>query len=106
VVKGQFSIDNEYLLIWLTQGYVGLSALILIFLGSTISFARMGIQARTFQDRYLGFSLLGILLGVAMCLGTVWLSAQAFMLLFLIIGWSQAILPSTEKAPVPVAIYT
>jgi hypothetical protein len=106
VVKGQFSIDNEYLLIWLTQGYVGLSAVILIFLESSIACARLGIKARSFQDRYLSFSLLGIVLGVAMCLGTVWLSSQAFMLLFLIVGWSQAILPSVERRPLPVPVYT
>jgi hypothetical protein len=106
VVKGQFSIDNEYLLVWLTQGYVGLAALVLIIIDASISFTQLGIKARTFPERYLSFSLLGILLGVAVCLGTVWLSAQSFMLFFLIVGWSQAIAPAKKRQPQLVAIYT
>jgi hypothetical protein len=106
VVKGQFSIDNEYLLVWLTQGYVGLAALVLIIVDASISFTQLGIKARTFPERYLSFSLLGILLGVAVCLGTVWLSAQSFMLFFLIVGWSQAIAPAKKRQPQLVAIYT
>jgi hypothetical protein len=95
VMHGRFSIDNEYLLIWLTQGYVGLGTLILIFLDAMVSFTWLGIRSRTFQDRYLNFSLLGIFFGMAVCLGTVWLSAQAFMLFFLMVGWSQAIRPAS-----------
>ncbi len=49
-VGGQDSIDNEYLLVWLLQGYVGLTALILIFVEGTASLVRAGIKARSIQD--------------------------------------------------------
>lgn len=89
---GQESVDNEYLLVWLLQGYVGLTALILIFVEGIVSFVRAGIKARSFQERYFILTLFGILLGLAACVSTVWLADQAYEIFFLIIGWSQALL--------------
>ena len=57
---------------------MGLTAMVLLFIQGTASLGRLGIKARAVQDRYLVFSLLGIVLGMAVCLGTVWLSAHAF----------------------------
>jgi len=91
VIQGQTSIDNEFLLIWVTAGYVGLTALILIFVEAIISLGLLGMKARSYQDRYLTFSLLGIVIGMAVCLYTVWLSAQDYQLFFIIAGWSQSI---------------
>jgi hypothetical protein len=93
-IGGQSSIDNEYLLIWLVQGYVGLAALILIFVDASGSFLRLAIMARSFQERYFDYTLLGIVLGLGICSATVWLTCQSFILFFLIVGWSQAIRPS------------
>ncbi len=90
-IGGQDSIDNEYLHIWLLQGYVGLTSLILVIVDGTASFIRAGIKARSNQDRYFVFTLLGTLLGMAFCVYTVWLSDQPFEMFFLIIGWSQAL---------------
>jgi hypothetical protein len=90
-VGGQDSIDNEYLLVWLLQGYVGLASLILIVVEGTTSLVRAGIKARSIQERYFAFSLLGALLGMAFCVYTVWLSDQPYQMFFLIIGWSQAL---------------
>jgi hypothetical protein len=106
VLQGAYSIDNEFLLIWLTQGYVGAITLILIFVEATIAFAWRGMVARTFQDRYLSFSLLGVLLGLAVCLGTVWLSSQCYMLFFLIIGWSHAVRPGRMRVVEMVPVFT
>ena len=90
-IGGQNSIDNEYLLIWLLQGYVGLTALILIVVEGVASLVRAGIKARSTQERYFVFTLLGALLGMAVCLYTVWLSDQPYQMFFLFIGWSQAL---------------
>ncbi len=90
---GQDSVDNEFLLVWLVQGYVGLTSLILIFLEAGVSFLRVGIATRPFSERYFVFTLLGILLGFAVCLSTVWLANQSYELFFLLIGWSQSIRP-------------
>jgi hypothetical protein len=90
-VGGRDSLDNEYLLVWLLQGYVGLTALILVVVDGTASLVRAGIKARSIQERYFAFSLLGALLGMAFCVYTVWLSDQPYQMFFLIIGWSQAL---------------
>jgi hypothetical protein len=90
-VGGRDSLDNEYLLVWLLQGYVGLTALILIVVDGTASLVRAGIKTRSIQERHFVFSLLGALLGMAFCVYTVWLADQPFQMFFLIIGWSQAL---------------
>jgi len=88
---GQESIDNEYLLVWVIQGYVGLTALILIFVEGTASFVRAAIKARSFEELYFILTLLGILLGLAVCVYTVWLAGIPYEMFFLIMGWSQAL---------------
>jgi O-Antigen ligase len=90
-VGGQDSIDNEYLLVWLLQGYVGLTALLLISVEGTASLVRAGIKARSIRERHFAFTLLGALLGMAFCVYTVWLADQPYQMFFLIIGWSQAL---------------
>jgi hypothetical protein len=90
-VGGQDSLDNEYLLVWLLQGYVGLTSLILIVVEGTASLVRAGIKAHSIQDRHFVFTLLGALLGIAGCVYTVWLADQPYEMFFLIIGWSQAL---------------
>jgi hypothetical protein len=90
-VGGQDSLDNEYLLVWLLQGYVGLTALILIVVEGTASLVRAGVKARSIRERYFVFTLLGALLGMAVCMYTVWLADQPYQMFFLIIGWSQAL---------------
>jgi len=91
IIDGQTSVDNEYLLAWLIQGYVGLTTLLLLFIEAAITFFRLGLKTRSSRNRHLIFSLLGILLGMAFVLSTVWLGSQTFELLFLLVGWSQAI---------------
>jgi len=93
-VGGQDSIDNEYLLVWLIQGYVGLAALTLIIVDSTLTLVYVGIVARSAQTRHLAFSLLGIVAGIAVCIGTVALFCQAIELWFLVLGWAQATRPA------------
>jgi hypothetical protein len=96
VIEGRSSIDNEYLLVWLVQGYVGLAALVLIFAEGTLAFAQSGIVTRSRQERHFIFTLLGIWLGLAVCLATVWLSSTPSVLFFILAGWSQSIRPARE----------
>jgi len=90
---GQSSVDNEYLLIWLCQGYVGAISLILIVSETVLRYTRLALLARDMRERYLILTLLGIVLGLAFTLATVWMSNQDYLLVFLLAGWSQAILP-------------
>jgi hypothetical protein len=91
VIEGQVSIDNEYLLVWLLQGYVGLVSFILLLLEGIMSLIWLGITARFRIDRAFIFSLLGIILGIGITIGTVYLGSQPYELFFLLIGWSQAV---------------
>ena len=102
VVRGQASIDNEYLFIWLTQGYVGLGSLMLIAIEASLAFVRLGIMTRSSQERHFIYTLFGILIGLGVCLGTVWMNLQTYIIFFLIVGWSQSIRP-TELAYRPPA---
>jgi len=94
IVGGQISIDNEYLLVWLVQGYVGLTAFVLVVVDSVLTLVYLGIAARSTPTRHLAFSLLGIVTGIAVCIGTVALFSQASELWFLVLGWAQAIRPA------------
>lgn len=90
-VNGQDSIDNEYLLIALTQGYVGLIALCLIALESVIRLTFAGIHSNSPQDRSFSFSLLGVFCGLLITIFTVFLGNQPYQLFFLLAGWSQVL---------------
>ena len=90
-VGGQNSIDNEYLFVYLVQGYMGLIALVLLMLEGAASLLIAGLRATLKEDRHFSFSLLGILAGFVLTLGTVFLGSQAYVIFFMLIGWSQAI---------------
>jgi len=90
-IGGQTSIDNEYLFVWLVQGYVGLFAFILILLETSISLIRLGIKAKSKHDRSFVFSLLGVIFGLALTLATVFLGPPNYNIFFLLIGWCQSI---------------
>ncbi len=93
IVQGQGSIDNEYLFVWLVQGYMGAVTFLLLLFDGTLVFFNFGIKGESRRDRELGFALLGILLGLAFTLTTVWLGAQSFEISFLLLGLSQVIKP-------------
>lgn len=91
IIGGQLSIDNQYLYIWIIQGYVGLIAFTLLLVEPMISLLWLGVTAKSRQDRYFIFTILGIILGEAVTIATVYLDAQPRVLFFLLVGWSQAI---------------
>ncbi len=91
--KGQTSIDNEYLFVAVTQGWVGFGAFCLICLGSIINFVSATLGSTDTMERYFAFSLLGILLGMMFTIGTVFLGNQSYLLFFLLVGWSEAMRP-------------
>jgi len=90
-VNGQLSIDSEYLFVWLAQGYMGLTAFILLLVETVFALIRQGFRTRSIRDRHFIFSLLGIIMGLSFVLSTVYLGSQSYELLFLIFGWSQSI---------------
>jgi len=91
VLDGQPSIDNEFLRVFLTQGYVGVIAYMFLILEAGISLVRVGIAAESREDRHFCFTLLGILTGWTLTLSTVYMGAQSYELFFLLVGWTQVI---------------
>lgn len=100
-VNGQKSIDNEYLFTYLAHGYMGACALILVIFDSIFKLTWMGFKMKSPRERHFIFSLLGIIVGIAFTISTVFLGAQTYELLFLLLGWSQAIRPTSRVAIVP-----
>ena len=88
--KGQVSIDNEYLFLAVTQGWVGFGAFCLICLGSMTNFVSAILNSTDKMEQYFAFSLLGIFLGLMFVIVTVFLGNQSYLLFFLLVGWSEA----------------
>ena len=102
-VGGQGSIDNEYLLIALTQGWVGLGSFLILCVGTLATLVWAAINNPTKRDRYFAFSLLGIMIGLMVTIFTVFLGNQPYELFFLLCGWSQAVrVRKVKQVPLPV----
>jgi hypothetical protein len=89
--SGQGSIDNEYLFVALTQGWVGLLAFTLICAESLYYLLYGAFFNPTKRDRYFAYSLAGVMLGLIITIFTVFLGNQPYELFFLLAGWSQAV---------------
>ena len=89
--QGQGSIDNEYLFVALTQGWVGLLSFCMLSIGALFHLVMAAIYNPTRRDRYFAFSLLGIFIGLLVTVFTVFLGNQPYELFFLLLGWAQAV---------------
>ncbi len=96
-VKGQVSIDNEYLFVDLTQGYLGLAAFVLMSLDAMLRLVLATARAADPEERYFSLSLLGVIAGILLTAATVFLGNQAYQMFFLLIGWSQSIQPAVKE---------
>jgi hypothetical protein len=96
-VKGMDSIDNEYLLLRVSQGKVGYWLFISLFLFAALAIIRSAIRSGYRHDTYFYFCLGGILAGLAATFGTVYLTGQTTCLLFMMFGWIQ----SLQQTPPP-----
>lgn len=90
-IHGQTSIDNQYLFVWVTQGYVGGISFCLLLLEAGIALIGQAVRVKTTQDRHFVLTLFGILVGFAFIIATVFLGAQSYPLFFFLIGWAQAV---------------
>ena len=96
-IGGQGSIDNEYLFVALTQGWVGFASFCLLCVAALGNLVMAAIHNPTKRDRYFAFSLLGIFIGLLVTIFTVFLGNQPYELFFLILGWTQAVRVRQEK---------
>jgi hypothetical protein len=92
-MNGQTSIDNEYLMLAVTQGFVGLGLFVAIGAGTMFKLLKLVTQPMAMEDRALIVAHLAALVGVMTTITTVFLGEQAIMLFFLVIGWGQAMNP-------------
>jgi hypothetical protein len=102
-VWGQDSIDNEYLFVALTEGYIGFFAFCLIGVETLIDLIAAAATNPSREDRYFAFSLLGCFAGILITSYTVFLGNQPYQLFFLIAGWAQAI--RYRPAPAPKVVF-
>ncbi len=92
-MNGQTSIDNEYLMLAVTQGFVGLGLFVAIGAGSIFGLLKLLARPMSMEDRALIVAHLAALIGVMTTITTVFLGEQAYLLFFLIVGWGQGMNP-------------
>ena len=98
-VGGFDSIDNEYLSVLVTQGYIGLTLFVLMLLESLLTLYKSLSTMTTYEDRFFTFTLGGILLGLMLTMATVFIDEQPKPLLFMLFGWIQALRPASVPSP-------
>jgi hypothetical protein len=100
------SVDNEYLFVALTDGYIGLGSF-LILSGGTLYNLIMA-AAYNPQQRDFAFTLLGLFVGILVCIATVYLGFQPLIFFFMTVGWAQAVRvrPTPHPHPIFEQVYT
>jgi len=86
-----FSIDNEYLFLWVTQGRIGLTFFLLIAAEGAIGLIRAILRSQQAIDTCFYYCMGGMLAGLLVVLITVYLTAQGYMLFFVFSGWIQSL---------------
>jgi hypothetical protein len=92
-VSGQKSIDNDYLMLAVTQGFTGLGLFLAVVTGTVVRLFKMAGRPLRPQDRGLVFAHLAMLTGLLTTITTAYLGEQALILFFLMVGWVQGMNP-------------
>lgn len=92
LVTGMLSIDNNYLFVALGTGLVGLGLFALMFMTSIGRIFSSGFFPLKLspEDRTFRFTLLGILISIAISTGTTYIGMHMYPLFFSLLGWSEA----------------
>jgi len=99
-MNGQTSIDNEYLMLAVTQGFVGLGLFVSIGAGTILRLLNLAARSNSMEDRALIVAHMAALIGVMTTITTVFLGEQAIILFFLVVGWGQGMRPGRVGEPV------
>jgi O-antigen ligase len=103
-VMGKKSIDNEYLLLAVTEGFAGLGLFLAIAAGSAKRLLSLIAHPEQPEDRLLVFAHLAVLIGLMTSLATVYMGEQVVMLFLLFTGWVQGMRPAWASAGVENAV--
>jgi hypothetical protein len=102
VLPGMFSLDNEYLLVHLAYGNAGY---ILFLLIAAETFRKLIVRSWTMkepEDQAFAVALLAAMAIFWISIYTVFMGEQTPQIAFLLVGWSQSLLPtSTGPSAVP-----
>ncbi|HEX3941349.1 MAG TPA: hypothetical protein VHX11_07700, partial [Acidobacteriaceae bacterium] len=99
VVGGQRSIDNEYLLVHVCYGNLGMICFYLVVAESIFYQCGQVWRLRNKEDFLFAVSMLAALIVIWLTIVTVYLGEQLPMLTFLLIGWGQSLKESTPEQP-------
>ncbi|HVW77574.1 MAG TPA: O-antigen ligase family protein [Alloacidobacterium sp.] len=91
IVAGQRSIDNEFLLLHVTQGRLGLILFALIVIETLWHLLRLTWQFKAREDLYFAFCMLAAMAALWATITTVYLGEQLPQVAFLLAGWGQAL---------------
>jgi hypothetical protein len=100
VVDGMSSIDNHYLLLALNYGEYALAAFVSILFWMMVRLLVFSAthHGSTFPGS-IALAFLGIYVVIVISISTVWLGLQTVPLLFLISGWSEALILAPSLKP-------
>jgi O-antigen ligase len=98
-LNGQRSIDNQYLLLAVTQGYVGVALFLVIVLGSMFRLFSLAAQPIAHEDKMLVYAHMAVLIGIVSTITTVFLGMQTMPLFYLVAGWVQGMQPVRLVTP-------
>lgn len=90
-VRGQESIDNQYLQVQLGQGRIGLILFMLIGADTIWRLICCTWRFQRREDIYFAFTLLAAVSSLWVTIGTVYLGEQLPQIAFLLIGWSHSL---------------
>ncbi len=91
VMPGLGSVDNNYMLIQLSQGTLGKYTFLLIAAESIFGLIMCAVRFKSKESLFLVFSLMGALVATFLALTTVYLGEQVAQVLFLLLGWAQSL---------------
>jgi O-antigen ligase len=91
------SIDNQYLLLAVTQGLVGLGFFLAILVSCAGRLLYLVARPARPEDQSLVFAHMAVLIGLSVTLTTVYMGEQVVMLFFLFIGWVQGMRPAAAE---------
>ncbi len=91
LLSGLKSIDNEYLLLFLQKGLVGLTLFIGMVGWSFLRLLKRGLQTSTkdLAELSFTFTLIGVLFTLAFSFVTVFMGMQTEMIFFMVLGWAE-----------------
>jgi hypothetical protein len=97
-VNGQQSIDNQYLVLAVIEGFFGLALFLAIVTGTAMRLLQFISRPLEQEDRLLVFAHLAVLIGLMTTVATVYMGEQVVALFYLLVGWVQGMHPVPAAA--------